>query len=159
MLNRPPLTANNSGAWAIPNAPPDTDSKYADDLPANPAFIGNKWYEIFDIGTESRTGSNQVSYASPLTAGSIQRIKTDSPPEYWLVELIVNAATAQLRIWTAADPAGYPVRLGNGGNCCLPSRGSPFLTLQAQGVSIVGTVIALSGYDPGDVFIFGGNQA
>jgi hypothetical protein len=160
MLNQPPQYANNGYAYAVPNAPPDSDSKYqgAGPLIVQPK-VRNKWYEIFDIGVEARTGSNQANYTSPLTAGSIMRIHTDSAPEYWLVETIVNAATAQLRIYTDADPVGYPVRLGNGGNCCLPSRGRPFLTLVAQGVSIVGTVIAISGYDPGDVFIFGGNQA
>jgi len=160
MLNMPPQYANNGFQYAIPSAPPDSDSKYQPDNILNPVKnVKNKWFEIFDIGVESRTGSNQASYTSPLTAGAIMRIKTDSAPEYWLVETVVNAATAQLRIYVDADPVGYPVRLGNGGNCCLPSRGRPFLTLVAQGVSIVGTVIALSGYDPGDVFVFGGNQS
>jgi len=159
MLNNPPLTANNGFQFAVQQAPPDADSKYVVDPQwPQPNNVKNKWYEVFDIGVESRQGSNSVTYVSPLTAGAIQRIKTDSPPEYWVISTVVNAATAILRVWTDADPVGYSVRLGNGGSCCLPSRGRPFLTLQAQGVSIIGTVIAISGYDGNEIFVTGGNQ-
>src|SRR3974377_276097 len=99
MLNRPPLTANNAGQWAVASAPPDTDSKYAEGPLASlpESKVKNRWYEIFDIGVETRTGSNQATYTSPLTANAIQHIHTDSAPEFWLVETIVNAASAQLR--------------------------------------------------------------
>jgi len=159
MLNNPPLTANNDFQYAVIQAPPDTDSKYSGGGLYAQQPVKNKWYEILDIGVESRTGSNQVTYASPLTAGAIQRIKTDSPPDFWLIEITVGAANTQLQIWTDGDPVGYPVRLGNGGNCCLPSRGRPYLTLRAVTGAVVGTVMALSGYSPGEVFMFGGNQA
>jgi hypothetical protein len=157
MLNQPPLTANNAGAWAIPNAPTDTDAKYVVANPPTTRII-NKWYEILDIGTETRTGSNQVSYASPLAINAIQRIHTDTPPDFWIIAVRVGAANTELDIWTDADPVGYPVRLGNGGNCCLPSRGRPFLTLQARTGAVIGTVIALAGFSASEVFIFGGNQ-
>jgi len=161
MLNPPPGYANNAGQYAIVSAPPDADSKYVSQgyppntVPKAPA----RWYEVFDIGVESRTGSNQASYSSPLTAGSVQRIHTDSPPDYWVISILVNTANAQLNIWTDGDPVGYPVRLGNGGYCCIPSRGKPYLTLRANAQSVVGTVIAVGGYMNQEVMINGGTAA
>lgn len=161
MLNGPPLTANNAGQYAVPNAVNDSDSKYADNFGALQALgpkVHHKWYEVFDIGSETRTGSNQVSYHSPLTTGSIMRIHSDSVPDFWVISCVVNAANTQLLIWTSADPAGPPIRLGNGGNCCIPSKGIPFLSLQAQAGNVVGTVLGLGGWAANEVFIFGGNQ-
>lgn len=161
MLNGPPLTANNAGMFAVPGGAPDTDTKYDNNFGVPQALgpkVHHKWYEVFDIGVESRTGSNQASYASPLTAGSIMRIHADSVPDFWVISSVVNAPNTQLKIWLGADPAGPPVRIGNGGNCCLPTKGSPNLCLQAQGNSVVGTVLALGGWAANEVFIFGGNQ-
>lgn len=160
MLNQPPQYATNGYQYAVVQSGPDSDSKYAGQstYPVPQGPVHTKWYEPFDIGVESRTGSNQVSYASPLTVGAVQRIKTDSAPDYWLITSVVNAATAQLSIWTDGDPVGPPVRLGNGGFCCIPSRGRPFLTLRASGASVVGTVIAISGYAPGEITLSGGSQ-
>lgn len=162
MLNAPPTTANNAGQFAVQQAGPDTDSKYADNFGAVQAMapkVHHKWYEVYDIGNESRTGSNQANYSSPLSSGNTMRIHSDSVPDYWFISIVVNAATAQLKIWTDADPVGPPVRIGNGGNCCLPAKGKPYLCLQAQAENIVGTVLALGGFAANDVFIFGGNQA
>lgn len=162
MLNGPPLTANNAGQFAVTQSGPDSDSKYANNFGPAQALapkVHHKWYSVYDIGVESRTGSNQASYTSPLTAGAIQRVHSDSVPDYWIVAVTVGAANTQLKIWTDADPVGPPVRLGNGGNCCLPSKGKPYLCVQAQTGSVVGTILALGGMSAGEVFIFGGNQA
>lgn len=161
MLNGPPLTANNAGQWAIPNAPPDTDAKWEDNFSVDQALKTkptHRWFEIFDIGTESRTGSNQVSYASPLAQGGIMRVHTDSVPDYWMISMLVNTAGAQLRIWLDADPSGPSVRIGNGGSCILPAKGKPFLCVQAIAQSVVGSIIAVGGYDAQTLWINGGNQ-
>lgn len=161
MLNGPPLTAYNAGQYAVQQAGPDTDTKFADNFGPAQALgpkVHHKWYQVFDIGVETRTGSNQATYTSPLTSGSIMRIHADSVPDYWVISSVVNAPNTQLRIWASADPSGYSIRIGNGGNCCIPAKGIPFLCIQAQGNSVVGTVLALAGWAANEVFIFGGNQ-
>jgi len=160
MLNKPPQYANNAFNYAITQIPPDSDSKYQEGpyVPMPESKVRNKWYEIFDIGVEARTGSNQATYTSPLTAGSIMRIHTDSPPEFWLVAVLCGTANGQLQIYCDADPVGYPIRLGNGGTARVPSRGRPFLTLRALSQSMTGTVIAIGGYDAGDIFMNPANQ-
>jgi hypothetical protein len=161
MLNGPPLTANNAGQFAIDQAPPDSDNKYANNFGPAQALapkVQHKWYEVFEIGVESRTGSNQVSYAAPLTAGTIMRLHADSVPDFWQISTIVNVANTQLKVWVSADPAGPAIRLGNGGDCCIPSKGNPFLCLQAIAGSVYGTVLALGGFNAQDVYVNGGNQ-
>jgi hypothetical protein len=161
MLNGPPLTSNNAGQYAVDNIATDADSKYVESF--GPQYVmgpkvQHKWYEVYDIGVESRTGSNQVNYVSPLAAGTLMRIHADSTPDYWLIGSLVNAANTSLKIWTSGDPGGHPVRLGNGGTCCIPSKGHPDLCIQAVGGSVIGTVIALGGYEAGTITMNIANQ-
>lgn len=158
MLNRPPGLLPS----ASQQSPSTSDSTYESDFPYEQQLptLGHKrhrWFQVFDIGVEIRSPYG-VSIASPLTANSIMHVRADQKPDFWVVSTLVNTAAAKLLIWEGDDPAGPPMRLGNGGWCMIPAQGLEALVVQAIGQSIAGTIFAVAGFHSTEIGLLCGSQ-